>query len=117
MRYLRYAFLTILGLVLFVLAISNREFVTLRMLPDDSAALLGMPNQLELPLFIVILAALVGGILVGLVLEWFREHHIRAEAARRGREAASLKRDLAAVRKENTPKADDDVLAILDGVK
>lgn len=114
MRYLRYGFLGILGVILFTLALANRQIVTVRIVTDDVAEILGLPNQLPLPLFAVILVALVAGILVGLVWEWFREHQYRAEASSRAREAEALKRDLNRVKARNKDAPGDDVLALLE---
>lgn len=113
MRYLKYAFLTLLGLVLFALALANREPVVLRLMTDDMAAFVGMGNQISVPLFLVILGALVTGIVVGLVWEWFREHQYRAEASRKAREAEALKRDLSRLQGPGADRGDE-VLALLE---
>ena len=115
MRYLKYLFLAVLGAILVAIAVANREVVTLRLVTDDTAAFLGLPYRIELPLFVVIFAALVAGILVGLVWEWFREYQYRAEASRKRRDAESLKRDLGKLRGASSDAATDDVLALLDG--
>lgn len=113
MRTLKFLFLGLLGLVLFSLALANRGAVTLRWLPDETAALLRLPNQFDMPLFVVIFLALVAGILVGLVWEWFREHQYRAEASRKGREAEALRRKLKD-QETSAARDGDDVLALLD---
>ena len=114
-RYLKFLFLAVLGLILFVLALANRDMVVLRVVTDDAARVLGIPNQVSLPLFAVILAALVAGIIVGLVWEWFREHQYRAEASRKRREAEALKRDLNQIKGPGkTGTGADDVLALLE---
>lgn len=113
MRYLRYLFLGVVGLILFALALANRDIVILRLVTDDVAGILDIPNKIALPLFVVIFAALVGGIVVGLVWEWFREHQYRASAARKGREAEALKRDLNRLA-PGAKGSGDDVLALLE---
>ena len=119
MRVIRNLFLIALAVVLFTLALANREFVTLRLVTDDAAALLGIPNQISLPLFAVIFLALVAGILVGLVWEWFRAHQFRADAVAQRRKAEALSRDLADLKAPANAngKPEDDILALVDGHK
>ena len=42
MRYLRYGFLGLLGIVLITVAIANRDVVTLTLLPAELGALFGL---------------------------------------------------------------------------
>ena len=115
MRYIRYAIWAVIAVLLVTLALANRGPVTLRLLPEDIAATLGYPealNAITLPLFGVILAGIVTGVLLGFVAEWLREHKFRAEARRNRRKADQLAGELNKVKVE---KADgDDVLALLD---
>lgn len=112
-RWLKWAFLAVLAIVLVTVALANRATVTLRLLPDDLAAFLGVDWSVNLPLFLVILAGLVSGLLVGFVWEWLREHKHRATAATKRREVSQLERELAAMRDAKGQPADE-VLAILD---
>lgn len=113
MRYLRYAFLGVLGICLITLALANRGSVTLRVLPEDLAAFTGLSFTLTLPLFVVIFAGIVGGLLIGFVWEWLREHKHRAEASAQRREKDRLARE---VKRLKQPAKDekDDVLALLE---
>jgi lipopolysaccharide assembly protein A len=113
MRYVKLAFLGLLALVLLTLSLANRAPVTLRLLPEDTGAYLGLDYTLELPLFLVILAGLVAGLLIGFVWEWLREHRHRAEAARARREAERLEARLDQAGRGETGEADD-VLALLE---
>lgn len=113
MKYIRYAFLAALALVLVIIAFANREPVTLRLLPDEFAGLLPWGRVIELPLFLVIFGAIVAGAAIGFVWEWLREHRYRAAADRRGREAARLKREVAKIKGTPADKGDE-VLALLD---
>jgi len=114
MRFVKYLFLAVLGLILFILALANRDIVTLRLVSDDVAGVLDLPNRVNLPLFAVIFAALVAGILVGLVWEWFREHQYRAESARRQRETEALRRDLSRLAPTHEDGSADEVLTLLE---
>ncbi|MDZ7905368.1 MAG: LapA family protein [Cypionkella sp.] len=116
MRYLRLFFLLVLALVLISLAMANRSLVTVSALPADFAALLGGNWALELPMFLVIFAAIAVGLLIGFVWEWLREHKHRATAAKSTKAVTKLERELAAMRDAHAlPK--DDVLALLDKSK
>ena len=116
MTYLRYAFLAIILVIALMLALANRELVTLALWPESLAAFLGAGHTLTLPLFLVVLGIGGLGFAVGLVWEWLRERGYRAEAARLRRELEKLRAaqgmpaDAPAVQPQR-----DEVLAILDG--
>lgn len=112
-RWLKWVFLVGLAVALVTVALANRGAVTLRLLPADMAAFLGVDWSIDLPLFLVIFAGLVGGLLIGFVWEWLREHKHRATAATKRREVSQLERELAQMRDAKGQPADD-VLAILD---
>lgn len=114
-RYLKYAFLTILAICLVTLALANRGDVTLTLLPPELATLFGFNAVVTLPLFIVILGGLIAGILVGFVWEWFREYKYRSEASTEKRERQKLTREVRRLKKADPAQQDDDVLAILEG--
>ncbi|WP_205518771.1 lipopolysaccharide assembly protein LapA domain-containing protein [Pseudotabrizicola algicola] len=112
-RYLRYALLAVLAISLLTVALANRAPVTLKALPDDLAAFSGLGWQIELPLYLVIFASILVGVLIGFVWEWFREHKHRALASTKTREVSKLERELAVMR-DTKPEPQDDVLALLD---
>jgi uncharacterized integral membrane protein len=113
MRYIRYAFLAALGVVLISVALANRDMVTLNLLPGPLADLLGMHYALSLPLFIVIFGGIVAGLLIGFVWEWLREHKLRAAAGRTQRELSQTQREVRRLKgKQNENK--DEVLALLE---
>ena len=116
MRYLRLAFLLLIALGLILVAMANRAVVVVQLLPGDLALLLGVNWALELPMFLVIFASIIMGLLIGFVWEWLREHKHRVAARQSGKAVSKLERELAAMRDATTlPK--DDVLAILDAPK
>jgi lipopolysaccharide assembly protein A len=113
-RYLRLTLLGLLGLSLLTVALANRAPVTLRLLPDDLAALTGLSWAMDLPLFLVIFAGIILGVLIGFVWEWFREHSHRATAGQKSREVARLERELAVLKDATSVPPKDDVLALLE---
>ncbi len=113
-RYLRLAFLGVFGLSLIAVAIANRGLVQVRLLPDDLAALTGLAWAVDLPLFLVIFAGILAGVLVGFVWEWFREAGIRGSASQNAREVMRLERELASLRDARGDAPKDEVLALLD---
>ncbi|WP_204113427.1 lipopolysaccharide assembly protein LapA domain-containing protein [Shimia biformata] len=113
MRYIRYAFLATLGVVLVAVALANRGSVTLVLLPDALSDLLGLDHSISLPLFVVIFGSLIVGVLIGFVWEWLREHKHRSGKTRAERELAKTQRDLRRVKGKQS-EGKDEVLALLD---
>ncbi len=113
MRYLKLILLAILGIALLTVALANRSDVTLRLVPDDLAVLLGWSWQREVPLFVVLFGGAVAGLLIGVVWEWLREHRQRAEAAAMRRTLERMERDLVRLRGRGT-ETKDDVLALVE---
>ena len=113
LRYLRLFFIFGTGAVLLLVALANRGAVPVRLFPQEIAAFLGLGEPWQIPLFLVILAAVASGVLIGFVWEWFREMRIRGDAKVKTREIARLERELALMRDTKEPEKDD-VLALLD---
>lgn len=113
MRYIRFAFLGALAVVLIAVAMANRSMVELQLLPDELASLLSFQQTLSLPLFLVFFGGIVFGLLIGFVWEWLREHKHRAAAVERKTEVRKLERELKKTQAERD-KDKDEVLAILD---
>lgn len=113
MRFLRLLFLSVVALILVVLALANRALVSVQLVPEELAVLLPFQNRFELPLFVIIFGAIIAGLLIGFVWEYFREYHIRAEAAKKRREVNKLEREVKGLR-EKSGEGRDDVLALLD---
>lgn len=113
MRYLKYLFLLIVAGCLLVLALANRGPVTLNLLTPELEGLTGMAYAITLPLYAVVFGGIAAGILIGYVLEWFREHKHRVEARRRTAEAKTLAREVVRLKdKQNEGK--DEILALVE---
>jgi putative membrane protein len=110
MRTLKLVLLGLILVALVVLALANREPVSLELLPAGMARV--MQVSVELPLFIVILISVVVGIVIGYLFEWLREHKHRRRAAEKAREAARLSGEVERLRRR-TGKPEDDVLALI----
>lgn len=113
MRYIRYAFLGTLGIVLISISLANRAMVTLQLLPDELAGLLGFNLSGSLPLFVVVLGGIVAGLVIGFVWEWMREMKHRRDAGRKTREVQKLEREVSRLKKKEN-EGRDEVLVILD---
>jgi uncharacterized integral membrane protein len=115
MRYIRYAFLAALGVVLITVAVANRAMVTLTVLPEPLAEVLNVNYSIQLPLFAVIFGGIVAGLLIGFVWEWLREHKHRATAVRKEREVHDLQRKLKREQRKAVESGQqDEVLALLE---
>jgi uncharacterized integral membrane protein len=110
LRALKYLILAIILVVLVVVALANRDLVTLNLLPAGMARV--MPLSVQVPLFVVGLAGVVVGMVIGYIFEWLREHKHRRRASQKSREAQRLTSEMDRLRK-TTGKHEDDVLTLL----
>ncbi len=110
MRTVKIVLLAVILIAIVVLALANRELVTLHLLPEGMARV--MPVSVQLPLFVVILLAMVAGMFIGYLFEWLREHKHRRRAAQKASEASRLSAEVDRLRRRSG-KPEDDVLALL----
>ncbi|MEM6887266.1 MAG: LapA family protein [Pseudomonadota bacterium] len=113
MRYIRYALIAAFAIVLIAVALANRDMVLLQLIPAEVAGWFAVNPSVELPLFVVIFGSIIVGLFVGFIWEWVREHGLRADAARQGREKRRLEREVAKL-KETRDAGKDEVLVMLD---
>ncbi|WP_209505811.1 MULTISPECIES: LapA family protein [unclassified Ruegeria] len=113
MRYLRYAFLGTLGIVLISVSLANVQSVELKLMPDALAELLGFNVSTSLPLFLVVLGGVVAGLIIGFMWEWLREHKHRRDATVKKGEVRKLEREVKKLKKKQN-EGKDDILALLD---
>lgn len=110
MKTIRYAMYAILGIFLLLMALNNQQATQFVVLPDYIP---GFPAIVfNVPLFIVILGALLIGIVIGYVLEYIRETRIRLNASRTQKALKKTTAELDAL-KNQTGIHDDEVLALL----
>ncbi|WP_424944802.1 LapA family protein [Aliiroseovarius crassostreae] len=116
MRYIRYAFLAALAVCLVTIAMANRAMVTLHLLPEELSGFLGFSWSVSLPLFVVIFMGIIGGVVIGFIWEWLREHKLRAAGKRTRKERDALIREVKKL-KEPKAKPGDDIIALLEEAK
>jgi uncharacterized integral membrane protein len=86
----------LLGLVFIVFAVANRHLVTVSFDPfgsGDSAF-----NLQPVPLFVIIIAAMIVGVLAGGSATWFRQRHWRRAARQHEADARQARAQLAELR-------------------
>jgi uncharacterized integral membrane protein len=88
MKLLFWVFVALVATVLALFAVSNRDAVSFGLWP--------LPFVLELPLYLVVVAASLIGFVAGALCAWIAGRHGRREGRRRGRRIAALERELAA---------------------
>ncbi len=111
MRTIKLILLAIILAAIVVLGVANLDEVTLNLLPQGLAYL--VPGaSIQLPLFVVILAAVLTGLVLGYLFEYLREYKHRKRANLKQREASNLNSEVNQLRKE-TQRPKDDVLALL----
>lgn len=114
MKNIRYGFWAIVGLILVLVGLANRDFATVRALPPAFADMLGISPDVSLPMFIIIFVSVGVGLLIGFLWEWLREHRIRVEGRKKAREVSQLKREVDSLKTRHVGP-EDDVIALLDG--
>lgn len=115
LRIAKYLFLFVVAIALVLMALANRETVVIEMVPEALVGWFGVQYAIALPLFVVILGAVMVGVLVGFVWEWLREHRHRADAKLHKRAAQSLEREVKTLKGGTGQDAQDDILALVDG--
>jgi lipopolysaccharide assembly protein A len=111
MKIVKLAVLALILIAIVVLAIANRETVTLNLLPEGMHWL--APLSLDVPLFLVSLVSILVGMILGYFLEWLREYRYRRRAREKSREAERLAREVERLR-EQTGRHEDEVLALVN---
>ena len=113
MRLFRWFFLAIVGIFLIVLAVANRELVTLRLLPKEVSQHFPEIASITVPVFLIAFGGIIAGLFIGFFWEWMREHRYRAEAVRNKREVSRLSKEVSGLKQE-TNADKDDVLALIE---
>ncbi len=111
LRFLKLVVLGIIMIAIILVAVANRDPVTLELLPSKLAPIL--PLSVELPLFMVVLVSILVGLMIGYILEWLREHKHRKTAAQKKREVGKLEREVETLKKKDRSEADE-ILALLN---
>ena len=112
-RLLRLLFLGVIAVVLITIAMANRAWVTLSVLPEEIGQHLGLNWSLEVPLFAAIFAGVLLGLLIGFVWEWMREYKIRSTATKATRRAHYLEKEVDRLKtSKEVPK--DEILALIE---
>lgn len=84
MRFIKLVILVPVAVVLIVLSVANRHFVTLALnpfRPEDQVL------SLSLPLFVLVLLALIVGVVIGSLVTWFAQGRYRKQAREEAHEA------------------------------
>ena len=113
MRYVRYLCIAVFAIALVAVALANRNYVSVQILPNEIAGQFVSNPTFSLPLFIIIYGGILAGLILGLVWEWVREHDQRAAAAKTAREMRRLEREVARLQGAQD-EGKDEVLALLD---
>src|SRR5258705_4463593 len=93
-----------LGLIFIIFAVANRHLVTVSFDPFNSAD----PSvAVTLPLFVVIIAVAIAGVVAGGTATWFRQHHWRRAARQHEADARQARAQLADLRADAAASRDD----------
>ena len=114
LRTIKLFILAIIMVALILIGVANRDPITVKMVPDGLADLVPFATTTPpLPLFAIVAAAIVVGLLIGYIIEYLREAKHRRRAEAKSREASQLKSKVRDLQKK-TGETEDDVLALLN---
>ncbi len=113
MAFIRWVFLSIIGILLIFVALANRDPVVLRLFPAEFSVFLPVPPPIEVPMFLVMFGFIVLGLLIGFVWEWMRERRHRQQAVIQKRQVVKLEREVDGLKRQKAGDKDD-ILALLD---
>ena len=100
-KFLGFAVLVPLAIIIVMFAVANREIITVSFDPFDSAH---PAFALKLPLFLLIFVLVAVGVVVGGIAAWLRQHKWRIRARRAEAEARDLRARLdAGEQRRNLP--------------
>jgi uncharacterized integral membrane protein len=99
-KFLTYMVVVPLALVFIAFAVANRHVVTVSFDPFNSA---DPALSRELPLFVLILAVAVLGVIAGGIATWWGQRHWRRAARRHEADARIARSELADLRAASTP--------------
>jgi uncharacterized integral membrane protein len=99
-KFLSTLLLVLLGLVFIVFAVANRHLVTVSFDPFNSS---NPSVGLTLPLFVVIIAVAIAGVVAGGAATWFRQRRWRRAARQHEADARQARAQLADLRSGAAP--------------
>jgi len=111
-RYIRVIFLTCLSIIILTLAVANREFVDIRILPSELEGFLGGGMIFSMPIFVLFLCGVIFGLFVGFVWEWIREMKHRSASSRKSKELAKVENELSQLKRESGQNEDEIMLLL-----
>jgi|SRR5690242_5727203 uncharacterized integral membrane protein len=103
-KFLTYLIVIPLALVFIAFAVANRHFVTVSFDPFNAA---DSALALSVPLFALIIAVAIVGVIAGGCATWFGQRHWRRAARRHEADARSARTDLAQLRATMRPDTRD----------
>ena len=113
MGFIRVVVSGVLAVVLVSMSLANRGPLTLALMPDPLAEFAGWNIVVTLPVFVIILASIGVGLLVGFFWEWMRETRYRRAVSGKSREVRKLEQEVEKLKKEKN-KDKDEILALLE---
>lgn len=117
MRLIKMIITAILLIAVVLVALANKEMVTVKLLPDVLAEqvqpFLPFEPTLTLPLFGAIICAILVGLLLGYLIEYLREGKHRSAKRSVEREKRAVEQELEALKKK-TRTEEDEILELLE---
>lgn len=105
MRTIKLVLVVLIGIALMLVMAANMNPVTIYLIPESFAP--GLPALTEIPLAWIIVAAFVGGLVLGMLMELIREGKFRRRLDLKRREVSELRDENVRLAKRLSAHGDD----------
>ena len=113
MKYLKFIIWILVGFILILFALSNNQTVEIRVLPDSFGGSSGLEANYSLPLFVILYAILMLGLILGIFFEFLRERKHRVNLKQAHKDIKLLQSEMEKLKSIDL-NGDSEILNLID---
>ena len=113
MKYLKFIIWILVGFILIIFALSNNQTVEVHVLPENFGSSSGLKSIYSLPLFVILYAILMLGLILGIFFEFLRERKHRVNLKQAHKDIKLLQSEMEKLKSSNLG-SDSEILNLID---